>query len=52
MNNEDGEYDASKVVDEFVDAEMRKGIWKMLGKKGHYDFIESEGVDTREETTE
>ena len=49
---EDGKYDPSKVVEAFVDGEMRKGIWKMTGKKGHFKYIQSEGVEMRDETIE
>jgi len=51
-DKEDGVYDASKVVSEFVGGEMRSGIWKMKGKKGHFEYVEKEGIMTRETTVE
>ena len=32
--------------------EVRQGIWRMIGKKGHFEHIECEGVEMREETVE
>ena len=51
-DEEDGKYDASKVVQEFVGGQTRSGIWKTKGKKGHYEYVEKEGMITRETTVE
>ena len=51
-DEEDGKYDASKVVQEFVGGQTRSGIWKTKGKKGHYEYVEKEGIITRETTVE
>ena len=49
---EDGKYDASKVVEAEVQGATRRGIWKMIGKQGHFKYIQSEGVEMRDETLE
>ena len=49
---EDGKYDASKVVEAEVQGATRRGIWKMIGKHGHFKYIQSEGVEMRDETLE
>ena len=49
---DDGKYDPSKVVDALVHGGLRKGIWRMTGKKGHYKYIQAEGVEIGDETIE
>ena len=39
-------------VDALVHGELRKGIWRITGKKGHYKYIQTEGVEMRDETIE
>ena len=47
-----GKVDPFKVVDALVHGELRKGIWRITGKKGHYKYIQSDGVEMRDETIE
>jgi len=35
-----------------VGGQTRSGIWKTKGKKGHYEYVEKEGIITRESTVE
>ena len=37
-DSDDGEYDKSKVVEAEVFGALKKGIWKVIGKKGHYKY--------------
>ena len=51
-DKEDGVFDASKVLSAFVGGEMRSRICKMKDKKGHFEYVEKEGIMTRETTVE
>ena len=48
----DGKFDASKVVEKEVFGKLERGIWKTIGKKGHFRFREKEAVVVRDKTVE
>jgi hypothetical protein len=51
-----GPADPTKVVEELLFGKLRKGIWRLVGKKGHYTFKEYDDrgvkVSTREHSGE
>ena len=47
-----GEVDASAIVEEQVFGKIEKGIWRQVGKQGHFELEEFEEKSLREGTRE
>ena len=45
----DGAFDQEKVVEEFIFGKKRKGIWKVVGREGVWDFKDFQGGDSAQE---
>ena len=48
----DGAFDQEKVVEEFIFGKKRKGIWKVVGREGVWDFKDSQGRTVRKTSVE
>jgi len=49
---EDGPWDPSKVTTEFLFGEWKKGVWKLVGKTGHFEYEEEDAVAVADVTRE